>query len=74
MDSIWIIAILIAFILGAHIRAPFSFPKKEAGQVIPPPAAPPELSPEEQESIRRENERQEQLRNMLKFIGKDQPK
>jgi hypothetical protein len=72
MDNVvWIIGILIAFVLGAYVRAPFSF-KKEAQQVIPPPAAPPELTPEEKESIRRENEREEQLRNMLAFNGKVQ--
>jgi hypothetical protein len=68
MEIVWIIGILAAFVLGAHIRQPFAAAKR--ADYPPPPAAPDEKDGAGQK--KREEERIRQLNNILNYTGKEQ--
>jgi hypothetical protein len=69
MEIAFIIGILAAFILGAYIRQPFNAVKR--ADFPPPPAAPYE-SGRDTDQKKREEDRIQQLNNMLNYTGKEQ--
>lgn len=68
MEITFAIAILAAFALGAYIRQPFAVAKR-AGP--PPPAAPDEPG-RDPDRRKRDDDRIQQLNNMLNYTGKEQ--